>query len=241
MTNDGMFRYFKEDGDEYAVVNKRYMSKIIDKKYNYLLKKSGIPIFYRDIDFKNYKGDTSKKNVRKVEHYAKNFNDEKFRHIHLYLFGSQSCQKTSMAIAVGKELMHKGKEVYFVLAGDLVDKLMKAGGYAVNEEIEAYIQKLKNADMIILDDVFDTTKSTWWYKSPDLVVSLWDTFIRGVVASDTKIVMTSNIPVEGIKEKFGESLYHLIDRNFIALSFLDSYKNERKKAFQSDKVFKDIE
>jgi len=233
MNSENIFKYIEENGDSFAILNPRYKRKILEKKYNILLKKSNIPEFYWNVDFKHYKGENSKENLKKVIYYAQNFENEKFNHTHLYLFGSQSCQKTACGINILKEAIHRGKECYFVLGGILIDKLMKIQGYTINEEIESYINKLKNADMILLDDLFDEKKNLYWSKNSDLVITAWDMFLREVVSSSTKIIITSNIPIEAIKEKFGESLYHLIDRNFLALSFYDNIKNEKKRKYEN--------
>lgn len=229
------FDYIEEDGITYATLNKRYKSSLQYKRYVVYLKASGIPNFYWDINFCNYQGRRSKDSLRKAQYYSKNFNDEKFNYIHLYLVGINNSQKTAIACNIGKEAIKQDKKVQFVLAGALIDKLLKSQGFTINEEIESYIKKIKECDMLIIDDIFDEKKSIHWKSESGkaLVLTAWDNFLREVVSSNTKIIMTSNIPIENIETKFGESMYHLIDRNFLCLSFYDSIKEIKKKKYEN--------
>lgn len=229
------------NGEEVAIDNKHHIEKINKKRYDYYLKKSNIPEFYYDIEFSNYKGELSKDSLKKLQHYSDNIKDEKFKHVHLYMYGANNCYKTSLACALGKEAIRKGLSVKFILASSLINKLLKVQGFTIDYEIESYLKELRNQDILIIDDIFDITKGVTWAKpeSNALIISAWDEFLRDIVVSDTKIVMTSNIPINVIQDKFGVSMYHLIDRNFACLNFLDSVKHVRMKKL--DNLFKDIE
>ena len=230
-----MYKFVDIEGEEYAFIDSKYKKELAKKKYEYLLQKSEIPKFYWTIEFSDYKGENSKDNLEKVIQYAKNINDKKFDHVHLYLYGNNNSQKTAIACNVGKEAIKKGLNVKFILAGSLIDKLIKVQGYSYIEEVEDEIKKIKNSDVLIIDDIFDPNKSILW-KNPDsasLVLTAWDMFIREMVSSNTKMILTSNIAIDIIPKKFGESIYHLIDRNFICLSFFDDIKTYRKKKFDN--------
>jgi len=230
-----MFKIFEKDGEEYASLDPKYKKQIIQKRYEYLLVQSNIPRFYWDIEFKDYKGENSKSNLEKVIFYAKNFKDKKFNHVHLYLYGANNSQKTAIACNIAKEIIKQGYSTKFILAGSLIDKLIKLQGYSFNEEIYNEINVLKQCDAIIIDDIFDQSKSVFWSKpeSASLIITAWDSFLREIVSSPTKLILTSNIPIDMIAKKFGESLYHLIDRNFICLGFFDDVKIHRKKRFDN--------
>jgi DNA replication protein DnaC len=227
------------DGEDHAFINPDHKKEVSRKKYKYLLKKSNIPEFYWNIEFSNYMGNISIESLNKAKQYSEKCFKKKFNHVHLYLYGEKnSSQKTAVAINVGKEAMRNGYSVQFLLASTLIDKLLKVQGYSINEEIESYINSLKICDMLIIDDIFDSHKSIMWSKpeSSSLIISAWDTFLRDIVVSPTRVVMTSNVPVDMIKEKFGESMFHLIDRNFISLGFYDTIKEQRKEKFND--IFK---
>lgn len=230
-----MFKIIKKEDEEIAYLDPKKRKELIKKKYDYFLNQSGIPRFYWDINFKDYKGENSKENVEKLIYYSEHFNEDKFKFVHLYLYGSNNSQKTSLSCNVGKKIIKQGYKVKFLLASVLIDKLMKLQGFGYNKEIDNEIKDIKKCDIIIIDDIFDQTKSILWSKpeSSSLIITAWDSFLRELVSSSTKLILTSNIPVNMIEKKFGISLFNLIDRNFICLGFFDDVKIHRKKSFDN--------
>ena len=222
-------------GEEIAVDNPEYKDYVLDKKYKFLLKNSGLPEYYWDINWKDYKGEKSKSSFDKAVQYSKRCFEDKFKHVHLYLYGNNSSQKTAVACNIAKEIIKQGKNVKFVLAGTLIDKLMKVQGFTINEEINNSLDKLRYCDILLIDDVFDISKSIHWKnaESNSLILTAWDSFLREILVSDTKVIMTSNIEIELIKEKYGESIYQLIDRNFVCFQFIDNIRAHRKKQFEN--------
>jgi len=231
------FNYIEINGETCITLNKDYKKEISQKKYKYFLERSGIPNFYWNIEFDDYKGSRSIDSFNKAKYYAEHLQEEKFNHVHLYLWGDNSSQKSAVICNIGKSGVKQGLKVKFVLASNLIDKLMKVQGFTINEEIELYIKSLKESDLLIIDDIFDTKKSLMWSNpsSSPLIITAWDSFLRDVFSSKTKVLMTSNIHPEDIKEKFGESLFHLIDRNCVCLSFFDNIKEVKKRSF--DNIF----
>lgn len=222
-----------ENNVKVASRNDTYWKEMNQKKYELLLQKSEIPPFYWKIDFKDYKGVLSADNVEKVKKYAEKCFDPKFDYVNLYLWSEgNSSQKTAQMCNIGKEIIRQNKKVKFILAGDLADKLLKNQGFNYRDEIVNYFENLKQQDMLLIDDAFDSKKSIVWERS-DLIISEWDRFLRNLFSSKIKVVMTSNISPENISKKFGKSIYELIDRNCMALEFKDSIKYHRKKMFEN--------
>ena len=218
-------------GGVIAVKNKEHWKEVQQRKYDILLKRSEIPKFYWDIEFEDYKGELSKGSVSKCINYSKNCFTEKFDYVNLYLWSeANSSQKTAILCNIGKEAIKQGKRVRFVLAGTLIDRLIKNQGFNYNEEIEFYLKNLKDQDLLLIDDIFDSKKSIHWNNS-DLIVAEYDRFLRELTVSGIKIVMTSNVSLDTISKKFGSSIHALIDRNFYTLEFNDSIKEHRKKMF----------
>ena len=224
---------FKKIKDEsYAVPNKFYWKEISQKKYQILLKRSGIPNFYWDIEFSDYVGEISNENVKKIQYMCNNIHDEKFKYVNLYLWGSETgTQKSAVACNFGKECIRQGLYVKFMLFGSFVNHLMKLQGFHRDEESNEKIEELKQTDIIILDDAFDPNKSMLWKKesSRELIVSEIDNFFREQIYKNKKFVLTSNLSPQMIKENYGKFLYDLIDRNFISFSFLDSVIKVKKE------------
>ena len=217
------------DGEDHLTWTQGYNEHILKNQYNKRLLKSGIPNYYWDLDFSDYIGEHCKLEVEQVKKYAERCHTDKFNYVHLYLWGKHSSQKTTLASHVGKYAIKNGMIVKFVLAKNLINALMKNQGFNRDEEATAFLHEITNCDLVIIDDGFDSSKSLLWKNNGrDLILSEWDGFLRDMVTSLTRVVITSNIPVKDIKESYGESLYELIDRNFIKIKLLDSVKEERK-------------
>lgn len=215
-----------------AEPNPEYWEIKRKEKYQLLLKKSGIPENYWDISFENYVGDRSLDSKIKCELYAKRCREEKYHNINLYLTGSNSCQKTMILCNIGMECIRQGAYVLYIQSGDLGNILMRNQGYSFEEESLDDIKKLKDADILLIDDLFDEHKHLYWKKSKELTIAPIDNFIRSFIHRDKRVVITSNFSIEGIKEKFGESLYHLLSREFLELFFYDSVREVRSSRFE---------
>lgn len=228
------------DGETYAMPNKKYQEILSQKKYDLFLKNSNIPSFYWDINFKDYKGNKESKEYKSIIYYANHLAKFTTKHVHLYLYGINSSQKTALAINILKEGIKKGLKVQFILAGQLIDMLMKLQGFKNDEELESKVKKLKESDVICIDDVFDPNKTLMWKKSEskNMIISEWDIFLRNIISSDTKIIMTSNFNLEIIEQYYSKSLYELIERNFALLELTESVKEVRKSMVQD--IFKHI-
>jgi DNA replication protein DnaC len=228
-------------GNEYTIDNPDYQEKIQNERYEFFLNKSNIPSFYWNIGFDNYRGDSNSKEIKQIIYYAENCYKEMFNHVNLYLWGNQSTQKTALACNILKQGIHNGLKVKFILAGTLIDNLMKLQGFSQDEDIYYKIKELKNCDLLLIDDIGDINKSVYWTKSDskNIIISAWDTFLREILSSNTKVVMTSNFDISIFKQYFGDSMHELIDRNFAAIHLTQSVKSIRK--LNVNKIFEDIE
>jgi DNA replication protein DnaC len=234
-------KYVKENGFDYAEINPEYEKKLTDFQYSLALKGSGIPPFYWDINFEDYEGDKNNISYRKMLHYSKNFEKPEFKYAHLFCYGVHSTQKTALAVNILKEAIRKGYKTNFILAGKLLKILRGLESYNIENEYKYIINDLLKSDILLIDDCFDPDKSLMWKKSENknLIISCWDEFFRDIIVSDTKLILTSNFNIESIKEYYGQSLYELIDRNFVAVEFTESVKAKRKSIVKD--IFKDLE
>lgn len=112
--------------------------------------------------------------------------------------------------------------------------LMKKSSYTTDEEIKDKIEDLKNSDLVIIDDCFDRTKSIMWKSdSKNLIISVWDSFLRDILSRQVRVIITSNILPLEIQNIYGKSMYELIDRNFVLQKFEDSVKYVKKDKFKN--------
>ena len=219
-------------GEDYAIPNPEYWKEQHKRKYEILLKKSNIPQNYWDLDFDDYEGELSVASKDKAVQYAQKCQEEKFHNVSLYMHGQWGTQKSMISCAIGKEFIRQGLSVKFVYAGELIDLLLKSQGFEYHKELEKEVDFYTHVDLLIIDDIFDKNKSVYWKKSPELIVASWDTFLRRRISEDRRTILNSNFSLEAIKEEFGESIYELLNRNFVSLTFFDEISKTRKKRFE---------
>lgn len=216
------------DGIEIATLNSEWKKEIQNKKYEFFLKESHIPKDYYNLNFEHASIGSNKEVVQKCYNYINNYNKHSIKN--LYLYGLNSSGKTTAMCSIGKEAIRKGLKVKFILSSDLLSVLQKTSGYNNNEEMFSEKRKLENCDILLIDELFDSTKSILWKgDSKNLIVAEWDSFLRHTISNGVKIVCTSNILPFRIASDYSQSLFELIDRNFEILEFTESVKQERKR------------
>ncbi|HPC10016.1 MAG TPA: ATP-binding protein [archaeon] len=229
-----MYKIVDIDGEEFAIPDDEFYC-LQNKKYQLLLQKANIPSFYWDINFVDYQGDKTSKEFQIIYNYAHNFFKPEFNHINLYLCGGTSTQKSALMYNIGKTAIKLGYNVKSILAGSLIDKLMKIQGFNYNEKIYNEIQDLKQSDLLLIDDFGDIKKTLMWQneESKNIILVEWDKFLRDIVVSNTHVVMTSNYNLALVKQYFGEYIYELLDRNFFEIYLQYSVKEKRKNKIEN--------
>ena len=178
-----------------------------------------------DCTFDDYVGTKSLKDLeclRKVVANPEYFKDKKM----IYMWGPNGCQKTSMAQALGRELILKGYTVQYTLMSSLITGLVSdfSEDDSAKEKKEYFIKRCSDCDFLIVDEAFDHKKITLYtsgYQIPYL-----DTFLRNRFEINGKsIIFVSNVspkqiaevppskPGEIAKQGFGISLQNLVERN----------------------------
>lgn len=227
------YLFKKIDGEEVAFLNPEWAREVSKKRFNFFLKLSCIPKNYWGITFDDCSRliVVSKDSLEKAKQYSTRHAEEKFLDINLFLTGSNLSGKSSVACCIGKEFIRSGLRVQFVLAGDLTDYFLKRQGFNVNVDIEQKLKLLYQANLVIIDDAFDSKKALWWNTGKDLIISEWDRFLRTLMSNHIRIVITSNIAKENVT--YGTSIQEALDGNFISLTFEDKIKEDRKKRFEN--------
>lgn len=187
--------------------------------------------------FSDYLGKKSSRELGYIKDIANNFN--KYRNKVMYLYGKNGTQKTSTSLALGRELIDKGWSVYYIGMNDLINLLVKVNSFDENTEQDLFIlDKIKDCDLLILDESFDSEKVTIFksgYQIPFL-----DTFLKNRFDRDGKaILFVSNILPTCISG-YGESLKDWVIRNTIrsVITFRDVYKEELMKlSVDPDSIF----
>ncbi len=187
---------------------KDYQNKVI--LYNNLIR-ANIPESIMDYHIRSYHGDKSKEQVQKLKKYAKEF-EEKFSHINLYVYGTNSTQKTTLAHWVCRELFKTERlKVHYALMDKLVKDLI-ACSFGEKDELPAAVEKYRTVDLLVIDEAFDKRKMTW-YKT-DFQLSYLDSFLRERLEQNKKAtIFVSNNAPDFIQGTFGDGMFELINRN----------------------------
>lgn len=220
--------YKEVDGELVAFDNPDWRKHIQTLKFNHYLKESNIPSDYYDYYWEHIDFGANQRVVGICKGFVSGFKESK---LNLYLYGINTTGKTTAMCSLGKDAIREGYKVKFILASDLLDILQKTSGYNYNQDYEYKKNQLFDADLLLIDEVFDSSKSTLWKNdSKNLIVSLLDAFFRHSISNNIKIVTTSNILKERIGSDYSASLFELVDRNFQVLTFSESVKELRKQS-----------
>lgn len=226
--NDKIIYQCDESGNQVAYLRKDQARKLEIAKLERVLKDAGIPVIYWTRNFKDHQDknlDPLKKSLLFADLLLRKPGEEvSWDPRGLYYWGPHSNGKTTMACCLAKKLLYHKKKVKFVLASDVIDLLLKCSGLVVSEEFLAKRKEFDNLDLLIIDDAFDHQKSIFWKKNPDLILAEWDRFLRSVLYSGTRLILTGNTPPDQIRSLYNSAIFELIDRSCEYLYFPDSLR-----------------
>jgi len=198
---------------------KKYQ-ELNDLRYQLYL--SNISDFLLDYTLDKYVGKDEDNNLKKVKLFIDKF-DEKFCKQWLYFWSTEyGTQKTTIASYIGLELLKKNKKVNFILMNNLIN-LLKDVDY-IKDDIEKEntqykIQKLKDSDLLIIDESFDKRSVTIYQSGYQL--AFLDTFLKEREQLGKAIIFTSNIYWEEIDTKiFSDKIKGQLSRKCIYSSLL---------------------
>jgi len=168
-----------------------------------------------DYTFDNYVGTKSLRDLNALKTVAENPDRFLYKTM-IYLYGPNSCQKTSMVQSLGKELIMKDFTVMYTTMKDLISAIIVGSETfedPAKEDKDYLLKKCTECDFLIIDEAFDKEKVKIYnsgYQIPYL-----DNFIRTRFEIGKKsIIFVSNKKQEEIEsEGFGKSLQSLVERN----------------------------
>jgi len=220
----GYISTLDKDGYEKYVECECHVKWRTEREVAIKLASSGFSQTDYDYDIDSYVGNKSLSEVDKLKKLA--FNFDHFKSEAVYLFGDNGTQKTTLAKWVGCQLLSQGFTVQYVLMQNLIKSLTILD----DEEREDKVRKYYDADLLIIDEVFDRNKVTL-YKS-NFQIPFLDQFVRDRLDSHRKaIIFVSNKTVAQIADEgFGMSIQDFVQRKTIPkksiLTFLDRYTSE---------------
>jgi DNA replication protein DnaC len=202
-----------KSGEELASINPEWKKLQILKYFNYYLKMSGIPENYWSYTLDNIHVNSTI--LDQAKEFVSNVDTDKTAS--LYLWGDNSTGKTTVACVIAKELIKLNLNCFYMLSSDVIDSLMASSGYntSMTDEISVIRNRLKEVDILIIDDIFDKNKSLYWStQSNNLIIGQWDYLIRYRCSHRKKNIFTSNIDIKQVYNDFGKSVGELLEANF---------------------------
>ncbi len=204
----------------------------VKAKLNLMLERSNIPVLLSsdsnavsildyDID-RDYIGEDKNGNLVKIKKFISRF-DEKYHSLNMYWYSVNGCQKSTLAKVICKELLKRGKSAYYILADDLIKRLIDAER---DDELKAECKKLLSVDFLVIDEM-DASKITT-YKS-GYQVAFITTFLKKRIETFRKSVLfCSNREIDNVGDFFGDALQDLLLREVLdPMTFEDKYMAKR--------------
>lgn len=209
----------------------------MNQRVHALFRHYGFNDKYWDYNPRSYVGTKSLESKNRLINYITQFSQNpEVRKLLVYMYGPNGTQKTSLANFVGRELLKDGFVVRYILMNNLIADLQDK---EFNQESADRVNKLKEADLLIIDEAMDKSKLTL-YKS-GYQQSFIDTFVRDRIQSQNKgILFISNVHPDNIAEQgLSISIQDFIQReckvNNTLLTFEDNYVAESKLEYDSSK------
>lgn len=188
--------------------------------------------------FDKYVGADENKNIDRLKMYVDKFEDENkpFSKMSFYIHGGQGCQKSYTIKGVLSLLAKKGHSVYYILAKDLVDMIIKSDR---DEEIKNKLDYILTVDCLCIEELNAKRMALWNSGFKQEVLVSWLKTRLEVVKKSTFII--TNDTIEEFKQsELGELLGDLVEREcrFGTFEFTDNYganlsKEDFKKQFDS--------
>lgn len=184
-----------------AIQEKMYR---LDKLRNYSLMDKQ----FEQCTFENFEVDEHNKQFFNLtKQYVDRFNEMKEKNLGLLLFGAPGTGKTYIAFCIANELINRMVPVIAISSIGILNKIKETYKKYGNEgEIEV-INSLKNASLLILDDLGAENSTDW---AREKIYEIIDSRYR-----DKKpIIVTTNLKLEQLMEKMagGDKVYRTYDR-----------------------------
>lgn len=163
------------------------------------LEKRGIPDDIRD-------------NYEIIKNYALHFADAQKTGSGLILAGNIGRMKTTMAATVCNQLLWAGFSVFFVPMAELLQMMLSYGKRQSGIELDNLQRRVRDVDLLILDDVGAEYKNDW-------VIQSFDAMVSNRYNNLKPILITTNLSMAGIGKLYQMRIFDRLKQCNVLLSF----------------------
>ncbi len=156
-----------------------------------------------------------------TKRYANNFPPEDG--IGLLLLGQSGCGKTHLAVAIMHEVKKKGFSTVFASVPEIMSRFRATFERHAEEAEEQLMYGLRNADLVILDDLVAEKKTEW---KQEKIYEIVDARYR----AQLPIVITTNATMDELKEQVGTRTHdRLLEMCYPIFNKGTSYRQEKRE------------
>lgn len=148
----------------------------------------------------------------------------------LILHGEMGAGKTLLSTLVLKHALGKGYDGYFTTFSEMIDTY--TGGWHDAEEKTWFHRRIKNAKVLVLDDVGREYQGR---KQSGLPESTFDEVLRHRVAAGTPTIITTNLSLKRVQEGYGGNVMSLLQERSTTYEFTgEDYRRRAQKRLEHE-------
>lgn len=171
---------------------------------------AGIGVLYQRLDWSDYQGDEQANNL--VQSYIAEHKKFISRGLGLLFTGPFGTGKTMLANLVLKDLVKHGYRCYATTFSSMIS--MFTSGWKSFEEQQLFESRIKNSQVLLLDDVGKEFKT-----KTKLSESTFDDVLRTRIQTGRPTLMTTNMSLADMREGYGSAVLSLLQETSISHTF----------------------
>lgn len=171
---------------------------------------AGIGVLYQRLDWTDYKGDQQAANLGRT--YLEGHKKFVARGLGMLFSGPFGTGKTMVANLILKDLVKQGYRCFGTTFASMIS--MFTSGWKSYEEQQLFESRIKNSQVLLLDDVGKEFKT-----KTNLAESTFDDVLRTRIQTGRPTLMTTNMSLADMREGYGSAVLSLLQETSITHTF----------------------